>query len=253
MRKVHPAAELFPLMEGEEFDALVRSIKEHGQRNEILLYEDAIIDGRNRYRACEAAGVLPIFKPVVITGDPWAWAWEQNAERRHLTPEQKAAIRELVCRRSDEWRAEQDRIKAEADQARREAADGRRQAGGRLGPVRVTDGTHRQPAKKKGGGAARKAKAAAAGVSTGTMAKAEAVKDERLLEAVARGEKGLNEAVRESRPEPAPKAEAPKLYPVKVLLDFATVERVDIYAAKVGLSRAGAIVSLVGIGLEHTT
>jgi len=95
----HPLASLFPLMEGEEFDALVADIKKNGQREPIVLYQGKILDGRNRYRACLAAGVgLNLSKhednsPYI--GNPVAYVISKNVHRRHLTAEQK---RELIAK-----------------------------------------------------------------------------------------------------------------------------------------------------------
>jgi hypothetical protein len=48
----HPLANVFPLLEGEELDALVADIQASGLCEPVWLYEDQILDGRNRYCAC---------------------------------------------------------------------------------------------------------------------------------------------------------------------------------------------------------
>jgi 16S rRNA G966 N2-methylase RsmD len=89
---VHPAADLFPLMQGDEFEALVESIKTQGLREPAWLTKDgALLDGRNRVRACQAAGIKPEFRQ--FNGeDPVAFVMALNMDRRHLTVGQRAAL-----------------------------------------------------------------------------------------------------------------------------------------------------------------
>jgi hypothetical protein len=85
----HPLSEIFPLIEGAEFDALVEDIRQHGLRELITVdHDEAILDGRNRYRACLAAGITPLFE-FYKGDDPAGFVFSKNIVRRHLTAEQK--------------------------------------------------------------------------------------------------------------------------------------------------------------------
>lgn len=89
---IHPAAEIFPLMEKAELDQLAADIKEHGLKNFIVLLDGKIIDGRNRYLACKRAGVAPFFEDYRATSSPEDWVVSQNLHRRHLSESQRAII-----------------------------------------------------------------------------------------------------------------------------------------------------------------
>lgn len=85
----HPLADIFPLISGTEFDALRDDVAAHGVREPVVIYEGAILDGRNRYRAAIAAGVdCPL--QMYEGNDPAAFVVSLNIHRRHLTESQRA-------------------------------------------------------------------------------------------------------------------------------------------------------------------
>ena len=54
---IHPAADIFPAMEGDEFTAFSKDVEEHGVREPITIdREFRVLDGRNRHSACKALG-----------------------------------------------------------------------------------------------------------------------------------------------------------------------------------------------------
>jgi N6-adenosine-specific RNA methylase IME4 len=88
----HPAADLFPLLEGEEFEALAADIAANGLREPITLHKDGrVLDGRNRARACEIAGVIARF--ATYEGDDTVgFVISANLKRRHLNYDQRVAV-----------------------------------------------------------------------------------------------------------------------------------------------------------------
>ncbi len=91
--KVHPAAELLPLMSEEELAALTEDIRQHGLLEEIETADGMILDGRNRLKACTAAKVEPRFGEAQMNGStPTEWVLSKNLHRRHLSTSQRAMV-----------------------------------------------------------------------------------------------------------------------------------------------------------------
>ena len=91
----HPLANLFPLIEGKDFEEFCAGIKADGHlHDKIVLLDGKILDGRNRYRACAATGVTPHFETfnATIHGDPLTYVIAKNLHRRHLTESQRAML-----------------------------------------------------------------------------------------------------------------------------------------------------------------
>ncbi len=89
---IHPAAELFPMMTDVEFEGLKEDIRQHGQRDDIMIWNGQLVDGRNRLRACNELGIEPSFCQMSDELDPVAWVLSHNLHRRHLTTAQRAMV-----------------------------------------------------------------------------------------------------------------------------------------------------------------
>ncbi|MGO6787610.1 ParB N-terminal domain-containing protein [Rhizobium ruizarguesonis] len=115
--KVHPAADLFPMMSESELRELGEDIKRNGLRMPIYMWAPdknshnyQLVDGRNRLTAMELVGIRVLGKKgfddkqvrsakiLWYYGeqlDPWEFVVSANIHRRHLTQEQK---RDLVAK-----------------------------------------------------------------------------------------------------------------------------------------------------------
>lgn len=87
----HPIADLFPMMPKADLEALAADIKANGLQMPVELLDGKIIDGRNRYRACEIADIEPTFVNVQVD-DPVVYVLSRNLHRRHLSLSQRAMI-----------------------------------------------------------------------------------------------------------------------------------------------------------------
>ncbi|MFL1481981.1 ParB N-terminal domain-containing protein, partial [Pseudomonas grimontii] len=87
----HDYAQLFPLIIGDDYEALLEDIDVNGQRASIVLYEGKILDGRNRYRVCKDLLIEP--RTEEYTGDDaLGYVLSLNLYRRQLTVAQRALI-----------------------------------------------------------------------------------------------------------------------------------------------------------------
>ena len=118
--EAHPAAELFPWLEGSELDEFVEDIRT-GQREDIHRWKGVIVDGRNRELACLIAGIRPKYKdlPASTSEDQIiAGIISRNIKRRHLTVSQRAMIAaELATLQKGEHRSKSANLRISQSEA----------------------------------------------------------------------------------------------------------------------------------------
>lgn len=87
----HPIANIFPMLPPQELEDLAADIKANGLNHKITTYQNQILDGRNRFVACELAFVEPQFVEYIGTS-PVQFVISENLKRRQLSPSQAAAV-----------------------------------------------------------------------------------------------------------------------------------------------------------------
>jgi hypothetical protein len=87
----HKLCCIFPRCSDEELQMLVSDIRENGLKTPIVLFEGKILDGRNRYLACQILDREPRY--IWFNGsDPLAFVISHNLCRRHLSESQRALV-----------------------------------------------------------------------------------------------------------------------------------------------------------------
>ena len=201
----------------EEFKGLVKSVKEYGLFDPILVWQGKIVDGRHRHKACMEAGVEPEYE-YLVDEVPFDKVLGRvvgaNILRRHLTTGQRAMIAASLANMT---------------------------AGGDRGNQHVKSQRVNLSDAKSNEGAAK-----TLSVSPATVKNAKEVKRDApdLAEKVSRGEMSLNAAKVESRERkgetPKQKPKLPK--PVEMSLDEMMRIKGDSWDT---YTAAGALVSTV--------
>jgi hypothetical protein len=219
---IHPAASVFPLLEGDRFQSLVDSISEHGVQNAIVSYKGEVLDGRNRLRAVmklreEGHKVdLPCVEWDSKCGlSATEWVASQNLDRRHLSEDAYATATAAINRilRKEAKKRKTAGLKRGAEKpvsnkrSTREKRDTKaRDAASTAGQVAAKAGVSLRKAKQ----AVKLDQAVEAGVIP-----------EQVQRDVIAGKKKLRDAVKQvpAKPKPASKPAKKKTRPARDVLD----------------------------------
>ena len=90
-------ANIFPPMEEAALAELTGDIRDHGQREPIVVFNGKVLDGWHRYQVCGKLGIEP--KTREFKGeesDALSFILSANLTRRHLTNAQRAMIADKI-------------------------------------------------------------------------------------------------------------------------------------------------------------
>lgn len=93
----HEVASIFPLMVGQEYINLKNDIKNNGLIDPIILYENKVLDGRNRYNACIELEIDPTFIEYAGEQEPLDYVLSKNLHRRHLNETQRTLVASKIA------------------------------------------------------------------------------------------------------------------------------------------------------------
>lgn len=120
--KIHPAAEAYRLMTEEELASLAADMIANGQRDPIVLgrvngaASETLVDGRNRLRACEIAGIKPQFETLQFENDDEVRAFvKSRGERRNISKGEQAMAVAWLYPEAKRGRGKTDPAKKDAE------------------------------------------------------------------------------------------------------------------------------------------
>lgn len=119
----HPIADEYPMMSTDEFDRLTVALKERGywpELGKIVTLDGTILDGRNRWKACRAAGINPLDYQIEYSGSTdeetlRKFVESANDHRRHESPEARQARRQSRIERVIQRRKEGESLRMIAE------------------------------------------------------------------------------------------------------------------------------------------
>jgi len=92
----HELCTIFPVHESE-LEEMAENIKKNGLIDPIIRYKGKIIDGRNRFLACQKANVEPTFRVLNTTLELSEYVIAKNLKRRHLSSAERTKIAIQIC------------------------------------------------------------------------------------------------------------------------------------------------------------
>jgi len=87
----HELSDIFPMMNDDEYQRLKLSINTNGLSYPIIIFEGKILDGRNRYKACQELGIIPKYEEYK-GNNPINFVILSNLDRRHLNESQRSMV-----------------------------------------------------------------------------------------------------------------------------------------------------------------
>jgi len=107
--ELDPVCEVFPPYEYDQFQALKASISRNGLQEAIWVWQDRVVDGRHRLKACQELGIEPVVRRLTCDYQQVVSAvFAANVNRRQLGTGQLALMAaQLATRKPGQTKASQ--------------------------------------------------------------------------------------------------------------------------------------------------